>query len=342
MYSFSPEREEKRIRAYIVKRIIIAIFVLFALSLLLYALIRIMPGDYVQNSIAGSGRLTAQAKEQMIRSYGLDSSVAEGYIQWITNSIRGDFGSSFLYKRPVTEVIGNGLLTTLLISVTALVIQLVLALFLGMRAAFQTGIKWKLFFNALTVLSISLPVFFVALLLQKWLALDMGLFPLQGQISLKYEYRGVLYIIDVMNHLALPILTLVITGVGGTARYIKEHTELILSSDFVFGAMARGFGRKQITRYHVLPNLRVLLAVIIGREIPGLLTKTLIVEEIFALNGLGTSVFAGLAMGDIPLIMGFSVLLAFIVLFCALFEDIAYALSDPRIRLGKGGAYYGS
>ena len=86
----------------------------------------------------------------------------------------------------------------------------------------------------------------------------------------------------------------------------------------------------------------MLLAVIIGREIPGLLTKTLIVEEIFALNGLGTSVFAGLAMGDIPLIMGFSVLLALIVLASALFEDIAYAFSDPRIRLGKGGAYHGT
>jgi len=339
---FSLEREEKKIRGYIVKRIIIGVFVLFVLSLLLYALIRIMPGDYVQNSVAGSGRFTAQAKEQMIRSYGLDISIAEGYMQWITNSIRGEFGTSFLFKRPVAQVIGDGLFTTLLISVTALAIQLLLALFLGIRSAFQTGIKWKLCFNTLTVLSVSLPVFFVALLLQKWLALDIALFPLQGQVSLKYEYTGALYIADVMNHLALPIITLVLTGVGATARYIEKHTEQILASDFVFGAIARGFGRKQITRYHVLPNLRVLLAVIIGREIPGLLTRTLIVEEIFALNGLGTSVFAGLAMGDIPLIMGFSVLLAFIVLLSALFEDIAYALSDPRIRLDKGGAYYGT
>ena len=90
------------------------------------------------------------------------------------------------------------------------------------------------------------------------------------------------------------------------------------------------------------PNLKVLLAVIIGREIPGLLTKTLIVEEVFALNGLGTSVFVALSTGDIPMIMGFSVFLAFVVLFCALAEDILYALSDPRIRLGKGGTYYGA
>jgi len=341
IHNFHLKERKRTIRGYIVKRIIIGIFVLFALSVLLYALIRIMPGDYVQNSIAGSGRLTAQAKEQMIKSYGLDSSVGEGYIQWITNSFRGEFGTSFLYKKPVTEVISDGLFTTMLISVTALMIQLLLALYLGIRSAFEAGIRWRLFFNTTTVLSISLPVFFVALLLQKWLALDMGLFPLQGQVSLKYEYTGILYIVDVMDHLILPILTLVLTGAGGTARYIKEHTERILSSDFVFGAITRGFGRKQIIRYHVLPNLRVLLAVIIGKEIPGLLTRTLIVEDVFALNGLGTSVFAGLAMGDVPLIMGFSILLAFIVLFSALFEDIAYALSDPRIRLGKGGTYYG-
>lgn len=336
------KERKKKIRGYIVKRIIIGIFVLFALSLLIYGLIRLMPGDYVQNSIAGSTRLSAAAKEQMIKSYGLDSSVAEGYIQWISNGLRGDFGTSFLYKRPVAQVICEGLPTTLLISVTALCIQLILALWIGISSAFQDSAKWRLFFGPSTVLSISMPVFFAALLLQKWLALDLGLFPLQGQISLKVEYTGILYIVDVMNHLVLPIFTLVLTGVGGTARYIKEHAERILSSDFVFAAMARGFEKKQIVKYHLLPNLRVLLVVIIGREIPGLLTKTLIVEEVFALNGLGTSVFAALSMGDIPVIMGFSVFLAFIVIFCALAEDIAYVLSDPRIRLGKGGTYYGA
>lgn len=301
-----------------------------------------MPGDYVQNSTAGSARLSAAAKEQMIHSYGLDSSVAEGYIHWISNGIRGDLGTSFLYKKPVVQVICEGLPTTLLISAAALCIQLILALWMGISSAFWDSAKWRLFFGSFTVLSISMPVFFAALLLQKWLALDLGLFPLQGQISLKVEYTGILYMADVMIHLVLPILTLVLTGVGGTARYIKEHTEHILSSDFVFAAIARGFDKKQIVINHVAPNLKVLLAVIIGREIPGLLTKTLIVEEVFALNGLGTSVFAALSTGDIPMIMGFSVFLAFVVLFCALAEDILYALSDPRIRLGKGGTYYGA
>ena len=298
-----------------------------------------MPGDYVQNSIAGSTRLSAAAKEQMIKSYGLDSSVAEGYIQWISNGLRGDFGTSFLYKRPVAQVICEGLPTTLLISVTALCIQLILALWIGISSAFQDSAKWRLFFGPSTVLSISMPVFFAALLLQKWLALDLGLFPLQGQISLKVEYTGILYIVDVMNHLVLPIFTLVLTGVGGTARYIKEHAERILSS-ISYLQLWQGDLKKADCKYHLLPNLRVLLAVIIGRDPVSSLRPLSWKRCCFERAGhLG---FAALSMGDIPVIMGFSVFLAFIVIFCALAEDIAYVLSDPRIRLGKGGTYYGA
>lgn len=295
-----------------------------------------MPGDYVQNRIAGNARMTGEAKQQMIESYGLEVSAVEGYFRWIFNGIMGDFGISFLYKKPVSQVIGSGIVMTLFISVSALLLQLALSLWLGIKAAFERNKTLRPIVGAFAVLSISVPAFFVALLLQRWLALDLELFPLQGQVSLKYDYTGIPYALDLLKHMTLPILTLVLTGVGGTTKYIKEQTEAILGSEYVLAAVGRGFGEKEIIRQQILPNIRVLLAVIVGKEIPGLLTRTLIIEEIFVLNGVGTIVFAGLAMGDIPLIMGFSMLIALIVVFCAIAEDIIYALADPRIRLGKG------
>ena len=117
--------------------------------------------------------------------------MGEGYIQWITNSFRGEFGTSFLYKKPVTEVISDGLFTTMLISVTALMIQLLLALYLGIRSAFEAGIRWRLFFNTTTVLSISLPSF-VALSFR--MLLGMGLFRCKPGFA-QYEYTGILYML---------------------------------------------------------------------------------------------------------------------------------------------------
>ena len=331
---------KKEIGRYIIKRIITGIFLLFILSVLIYGLVRLMPGDYVQNSIAGNARITSEAKERMIENYGLSMSVPEGYCTWISNGLSGDFGISFLYKKSVTDVIASGIGITLLISCSALIFQILISLWIGINAAFQRHKAIRRIAAVFSVLSVSTPVFFVALLLQKWLALDLGLLPLQGQISLKYDYSGIMHVLDLILHLLIPVLTLVITGSGYTIKYIKERTEAVLASEYVLSAVSRGFGEKEIIKQQVLPNIRVLLAVIIGREIPGLLTKTLIIEEIFVLNGVGTIVFAGLSMADIPLIMGFSMLVAILVVICAIAEDVLYALSDPRIRLGKGVAGY--
>lgn len=299
-----------------------------------------MPGDYVKNTTVGNARISGISKQQMIESYGLEIGPVEGYVRWISKGIRGDLGLSFLYKKSVLHVIGSGIPMTLLISSCSLFLQLIISLWLGIGAAFKKNRIRKRLTGLITILSISLPVFFVALLLQKWLALDLTLLPLQGQISLKQDYEGVLYGLDVAKHLILPVTALTVTGLGGTTKYIRERTEEILASDYVLAAVCRGFDEKEIIKQQVKPNLRVLLSVIIGKEIPALLTKTLIIEEIFALKGVGTIIFAGLAVGDIPLIMGFSLLIAIFVVLCAIGEDVLYCLSDPRIRLGKGAIHH--
>jgi len=322
---------------YVARRIIIGAFVLMLTSMIIYGLIRIMPSDFVQNTTAGNTRITGEMKQQMIRSYGLDQSVVSGYISWGSNLLRGELGQSFLYKKAVAEVIRSGAAVTLFISIAALMIQLAIAIPLGLHAGFYKSRFSTRITNALSLVSISVPIFFLGIVLQKILAIDLGLFPLQGQISLKQDYQGAMGLLDFAWHMALPVLTVAVSSVGSSIKYMKANVEKISKSEYVLAAKARGVSPRKILWQEIMPNVRVMLVTIIFRELPLLLTGTLIVEQIFGLNGVGAMAFKALLMGDVPFIMGFAMMVAFLIVGFSILEDVFYHLADPRIRIGGGG-----
>ena len=321
---------------YVVKRILVGALVLLITSIIIYGLIRIMPGDFIQSTTAGNSRITAEMKAQMIKSYGLDRSIVSGYLNWGGNLIQGDLGKSFLYKKPITDVIKSGAAVTLFISIAALVIQLAVALFLGLHSGYYRNRLSTYATNFLSVISISIPVFFLGLLLQKFLAIDIGAFPLQGQVSLKQNYTGVMAFFDFAWHMALPILTVAVSNMGSTIKYIQANVEKISRTEYVLAAKARGVSSKNILWQEILPNVRVLLVSITFRELPFLMTGTLIIEQIFGLNGVGAMAFKALLMGDVPFIMGFAMIVAFLIVTFSILEDVFYHMADPRIRIGGG------
>lgn len=321
---------------YIVKRILIGGLVLMITSILIYGLIRIMPSNFVQNTTAGNSRITAEMKAQMDKGYGLDRPLVSGYLNWGGNLIKGNLGESFLYKRPIIDVIKSGAAITLFISITALIIQMAVALFLGLYSGYYRNRFSSHATNFLSLLSISVPVFFLGLLLQKFLAIDLGVFPLQGQISLKQDYHGVARFFDFVWHMILPIITVAISNMGSTIKYIKANVEKIAGAEYILAAKARGVSVKNILWQEIVPNVKVLLISVLFRELPFLLTGTLIIEQIFGLNGVGAMAFKALLMGDVPYIMGFAMLVAFLIIVFSIIEDIFYHLADPRIRIGGG------
>lgn len=321
---------------YVVQRILIGVLVLMITSIIIYGLIRIMPSDFVQNSTVGNASITTEMKAQLVKSYGLDRPLVSGYLNWAGSLIQGDLGVSFLYKKPITGVIQSGAFVTLFISIGALIFQLTAALFLGLHSGYYKKRLSTYATNFLSLLSISIPVFFLGLLLQKFLAIDAGVFPLQGEISLKQNYTGGMRIFDFAWHMALPILTVAISNMGSTIKIIEANVEKISKSEYVLAAKARGVTSRNILWQEIIPNVKVLLVSISFRELPLLLTGTLIIEQIYGLNGVGAMAFKALLMGDIPFIMGFAMMVAFLIVVFAIAEDIFYHLADPRIRIGGG------
>jgi peptide/nickel transport system permease protein len=321
---------------YYAKRIIIGAIILFITSLIIYGLIRLMPSDYVQNTTAGNSSITAEMKVQMTKSYGLDLPFTSGYINWVSGLMKGDLGVSFLYKKPILEVIKSGAFVTLFISIIALIIQLGIALILGLNAGYHKTRVSTYLTDLLSIVSVSVPIFFLGLLLQKFLAIDAGIFPLQGQVSLKQDFVGVFGFFDFAWHMILPILTVAISSMGGTIKYIKASVEKISKTEYILAAKARGVSSNKIIWQEIFPNIKVLFVSIVFRELPLLLTGTLIIEQIFGLNGVGAMAFKALLMGDVPFIMGFAMLVAFLIVVFSIVEDVFYHLADPRIRIGGG------
>lgn len=321
---------------YIIKRIIISLFMLFVLSFFVYGIIRLMPGDYVKNTIAGNTRISQEMKNSLMASYGLNDSFAAGFIKWISDTIRGNLGVSLLYREPVINVIGSRVLITLLISGTSLILEICVSIILGMAAAVNKFKKPDRIISFFSVASISLPGFFFAVILQRFLAVKLPLFPISGMVSVRGGYTGLYLLLDILWHMFLPTLVLVVTGIGEYTKFIRTNTLNILNSDYVLAARAKGLTERQVMRNHVFPNTLVPLISIVSTNIPFLFTRTLIVEQIFSINGLGYMAFSALKMSDIPLIMGFTIIISAVTIFSVLLCDIFYTVADPRIRIGKG------
>ena len=167
----------------IIRRVVISIVVLFGVSFLIYGLLRAMPGDFVEQMTSGNPSITAEQKEFLKESYGLNGSVGEGYINWIKNALKGDFGKSFIYQKPVTEVIGSRMWTSFSLASIAFVIQLAIAIPLGIYASTRQYSKsdYAIVFFALA--GISLPSFFFAAVLQRVFAMGLGVVSLSGMVT---------------------------------------------------------------------------------------------------------------------------------------------------------------
>ena len=192
-------------KQYIIRRVLISICVLFGVSFLIYGILRSMPGDFVEQMTSGNPTITAEQKELLRESYGLNGSVIEGYIGWIKNAVKGDFGTSFLYAKPVTEVISSRMWTSFSLASIAFVIQLCIAIPLGILAATKqyTKIDYAIVFLALA--GISLPSFFFAAILQRIFAMGLGWLPLSGMVTARENFTGFRLTLDIGYHFIFQI-----------------------------------------------------------------------------------------------------------------------------------------
>ena len=309
-------------RSFLIKRVLLAIGVVFAISAITFFVLNIVPGDPVRIMV---GEMADDATVERIREQmGLNDPVEVQYVRWLTNMLQGDFGTSYTQSKPVVTLMGQAFLTTARLAGLAYVFALALGLLIGVIAAVNHG-KWiDRALMALSILGISAPVFWVAVIFQIVFALTLKWFPLSG--------------IKTWQAFVLPVIALGVRYAASIARVTRTSMLDVLSQDFMRTAEAKGVRKWTVIIAHGLRNALIPIITIAGTQLGEILTGSILIESIFMMPGMGKLLLDAINSRDLPLIQGGVMYIAIICVAVYLIVDILYAVVDPRIRLGKEAA----
>lgn len=323
---------------YIIKRILLSLLIIFGVSVIIYTLMRCMPTNYVETKFNNPNvEMSEERIKEMKELYGLNDNIVVGYWKWFVKAIRFDFGYSFKYNAPVTKVIKDNMWTSFTLTLLSLVIYYPLAIFLGIKAAVKQYGAFDYATTVLTMLGISLPSFFFSAILIKIFAFDLGWF--DTSLGMKSA--------DLINptawesfwdkawHLVLPILTIVILSLGGLMRRSRTNMLEVLSADYIRTARAKGCSESTVIYKHAFKNTMIPLVTMLAGLLPGLFGGSMIVEQVFGLEGIGQKAYLALNEGDIPFVMGYNMFLAVLTVLGILLADMMYMAVDPRVKIAK-------
>lgn len=324
---------------YILKRLGISVLILLLVIFVIYALMRCLPSSYVE-TMAQQLSQTPGAKpyeqwvEQLNAQYGLNVGIVQGYFIQLKNIFTGNFGDSWKYAVPVTQKFAEVIGVSFVMGAIALVLQLLIAIPLGVLAARRQYSAADYTITAGALIGISLPTFFFATLLKLIFSVHLGWFDLFGLVGRDFEQLSTWgKILDMANHLVLPIATMVVISIGSLMRYTRTNMLEVLSADYIRTARAKGVGEVKVVGQHAFRNTLIPLVTIVGGNLPGLFSGALITETLFAIPGIGYTSYQAMVAGDIPFSIFYLTFLAALTLLGNLISDILYAAVDPRVRL---------
>ena len=325
---------------YILKRIGISILILLGVSFILYALLRCMPTDFVEAKIlalnTSGNTVTEEFKQQMYKTYGLDGNILQGYLNWIKNICRFDFGRSFISQRTVVSEIFNAdrIGTSFLVAAIATVFEFMIAIPLGITAATHQYSLRDYVVTVFVLIGISLPSFFFGQMLKDLFANKLGWFPVAGISDPNFTpanwWEGMM---DYLHHMVLPILTVVILSIGGRMRMTRTNMLEVLNSDYIRTARAKGLSESKVIYKHAVRNTMIPVVTGLAGLIPSLFSGAMITEQVFNLTGIGNYALTAMTQGDIPVIMTYNMFLAVLSVTGVLLADLMYAVVDPRVKL---------
>ena len=327
------------VRKYIIKRILISIVILFFVAFIIYALMRCLPTSYIENmarqkSMQPGSKSFDEWMEQLTAMYNMDKGIVYGFFAWIGQMFRGEFGDSWFYTVPVIEKVHSTIWISFWMGLVAMVLELILAIPLGVVAATKQYSKTDYTISVLALAGISLPTFFFASLLKLLFSVKLGWFDLFGLTGRNYEQLSAMgQFLDKAHHLVLPIVTLVVISVGSLMRYTRTNMLEVLNADYIRTARAKGLNEKTVIYHHAFRNTLIPLVTIVGGSLPGLFSGALITETLYSIPGIGYVSYQAMVGGDIPFSMFYLTFLAILTLAGNLISDILYAVVDPRVRI---------
>ena len=326
----------KRTSLFLLKNFMKMLLLLLAVSAVTFALVSLSPIDLLQANVgqAALGTMSEEQREKLEEYWGVNEPPLKRYLGWLSDALRGDMGTSLLYRRPVWEVIGEKLGNSLLLLAVSWLLSGILGFALGVAAGANAG-RWpdKLIRGYCLVIA-GTPVFWLALLLLLVFAVQLGLFPVALSVPIGMDADQVT-LADRLYHAVLPALTLSITGVSNIALHTREKMIEVMESDYMLFARARGEGKWRRIRRHGLRNLLLPAITLQFASVSEIIGGSVLVEQVFSYPGLGqAAVTAGLG-SDVPLLMGITVVTAAIVFVGNFLADLLYGVVDPRMRRGR-------
>lgn len=296
---------------------------------LLFFVIHLAPGDPV---LALAGEYGDAAYYAFIRAkFGLDRSLPEQLLIYLANVLRGDLGVSFVHGRPVVDVVAERLPATLLLMSTALAVSSAAGLVLGTLAARRAYRPADLALRTAALLGYATPSFWLAQVALLTLAVGTGLFPVQGMTDARQGWTGIMHLLDVLHHLALPALVLAANELALTTRLVRTGLLEAMGTDYVRTARAKGLPENLVLR-HALHNVLLPVVTVIGGRVGMLCSGAVLVEAVFAWPGLGGLLISSVQTRDYPVLLGMFLLVSLAVILANVFTDLIYGWLDPRIR----------
>lgn len=314
-------------RGYIAKRLLLSIpTILGALTLVFFAM-RLTPGDpaalFVPPDVPGQSTAALYAKIR--HEYGFDKPLYVQYYDYLTHVARLDFGNSLRYKQPVTQELASRIPNTLQLGLISLVVATVLGIGLGILSAVHRG-SWLDDTSVIgALLGISVPSFWLALMLISLLALRFPIFPVSG-------FGGPFYTWDGLRHIVMPALVLSVGGAGGLARYTRSAMLEVLNNDYIRTARAKGVVERTVIIRHALRNALPTIITLLGLGFGSILGGAVIIETVFSWPGVGRYLISAINGRDYPAVEATVLLIAVSFVFANLVTDLLLAYVDPRIR----------
>lgn len=310
---------------YILKRLLIAVPVLIGITLIDYLLMN-LAGNPIDMLIGP--RVTEAAKVAKMAELGLDQPFLVRYWLWLTELMRGNMGYSLMTYQPVTQMIAQNLSPTLLLMGTSMLLSFLISIPLGIYSALKQYTLRDYAIVGTAFLFISIPGFFLALVLVYLFSTKLGWLPSSGMKTL----GGAGGMLDTLRHIIMPVLVLAASVTGSNIRYIRSSMLEILQQPYLRTAEGKGIGRFKVIGKHAFRNAMIPIVTLIGLQLPMLLGGAVVVEQIFSWPGLGLMTMSAILNRDFPVIMGVSLLAAIAVLMANIITDILYAIVDPTIR----------
>ena len=318
--------------AFVIKRIIQSVLVLFVMSLIVFSMINLV-GDPVDMLV--NPESLPEEIDRVRKDFGLDQPVHLQYLKFLKGAVSGDLGNSFVFGRPALTLIAERFPATLELATSALIIAIIVGLPLGIYAGLNSeGLGARIIMGG-SVIGISIPTFWLGLMMIIIFSVLLGWLPVSGRGDTG-RFMGIessIFTMDGLRHLVLPAINLSLFKVSMVIRLTRAGVEEVMSLDFIKFARARGLSSNRIVRSHLLPNILIPIITVLAIEFGTLIAFATVTESVFAWPGVGKLVIDAIVNLDRPIVVAYLLFVVTLFLILNLLVDIIYAALDPRVRL---------